>query len=122
MKGFINKNPFMDVIRYCSQCIKQIFTKTSLIHTKQTPRFLFRFLRINLGRGTLYHDLYHDIKISANSPRLMAEPRIIQPIKGGSFGLERFKRSRLSQLLHGGYLDWTVYFYIASGFLFEPIL
>ena len=38
-------------------------------------RFLFRFLRINFGGGTLYYDLYYDIRVSVNSLRLMAELR-----------------------------------------------
>ena len=37
--------------------------------------FLFKFLRINLGKGPSYHDLYRDIEASVNNLRLMVELR-----------------------------------------------
>ena len=66
---------FTDTIRHCSQHINKYFTKSSSTYIKQTPRFLFRFLKINLKRKTSYHDLYRDIRVNANSPRLMTKPR-----------------------------------------------
>ena len=40
--------------------------KLSSIYIKQTLRFLFRFLKINFGEGTLCYGLCHNIKASVN--------------------------------------------------------
>jgi len=58
--------------------------------------FLFRFLRINLGGGTSYHDLCRDMRINVNRPRLMVELWTSRPIKIGSLGSKRSKILEIS--------------------------
>src|SRR6266566_2503925 len=87
-----------------------IFTKLNSIYTRQTLQFLFKFLRINLGKGTLYYNLYRDIKVNVNRPRLIVEPRISEPIR---IGLVRSKRSKVSEISHKSYRshpDWLIHF------------
>ncbi len=66
---------FTNAIRYCGQRINKYFIKSRLAYTKQTLRFLFRFLGINFGRGISCYDLYRGIKASADDFRLIAKPR-----------------------------------------------
>ena len=43
-------------------------TKTKFDIHQANATISFGFLRINLGKGTLYHNLYCDIRINANKP------------------------------------------------------
>ncbi len=54
---------------------QRIFIKINSTYIKQTLRFLFKFLKINLGKRTLYYDLYCNIKTNVNSLRLMIKLR-----------------------------------------------
>src|SRR6266566_9570997 len=65
---------FANMIRHCNQYINEYFTKSNLAYIRQTPRFLFRFLGINLEKKILCHDLYCDMRVNANNFWLMAKP------------------------------------------------
>ncbi len=65
---------FTNTIRYRGQRIKNIY-EVKLTYIKQTPQFLFKFLKINLGKRTSYYNLYRNIKASVNILRLIDKYR-----------------------------------------------
>ena len=67
---------FADAARHRGQCINKKFTKLSFVRIRQTPRFLFRFLKINFRGGTSYHDPYRDMKTNANKPSANGESSV----------------------------------------------
>ncbi len=65
-KCFLYLRIRLDIIINIS--INIFLQKPSLARIRQTPRFPFKFLRINLEERTSYHDPYRNIRINANKP------------------------------------------------------
>ncbi len=115
---------FINTTRHCGQYIDRYFAKLSLARIRQTPQFLFKFLRINFEKRISYHDLCRNMRTNANNHPAngrTSEETIVAVVQRSFEPRIWYDRSAIEAIIYGEpQLDRHI-FYIASRFLSEPI-